>query len=278
MPYRRLPNTMPAVIRTLKTARDTYKNTPAADRALSADHWVKLDDSVPGSFLNRLLKEASDVDLALAAQAPLTSILSQTAARLTMYCSHFHQVFDLGVSRGVFPAGSRSYYGRDITATTVPDLSSYDAVAETAEKIINGEAARAAAEANGEARYDSGLRYDSGVRYPSAATAAAGTHIPMAMPSAAEVGTLLTEFNTLSNQVQAAEVNTDQQQEELSALYAEAQALAVDICDTVEFYYRKDPDDSSRRQKSARWGVVYVSDATPATPTAAPATPATPAK
>ena len=32
----------------------------------------------------------------------------------------------------------------------------------------------------------------------------------------------------------------------------------MDICDTVEFFYRKDPDASSRRQKCARWGVVYM--------------------
>jgi hypothetical protein len=29
--YRRLPNSLPSVIRTLKTARDTYKNTPAPE-------------------------------------------------------------------------------------------------------------------------------------------------------------------------------------------------------------------------------------------------------
>jgi len=29
-------------------------------------------------------------------------------------------------------------------------------------------------------------------------------------------------------------------------------------CDTVEFFYRKDPDASSRRQKAIRWGVVYL--------------------
>ena len=32
----------------------------------------------------------------------------------------------------------------------------------------------------------------------------------------------------------------------------------MDICDTVEFFYRKDPDASSRRQKAMRWGVVYL--------------------
>ena len=41
------------------------------------------------------------------------------------------------------------------------------------------------------------------------------------------------------------------------ALYTEAQALAVDICDTVEFFFRKDPDAGSRRTKCERRGVVY---------------------
>ncbi|MEO6741016.1 MAG: hypothetical protein ABIP20_12240, partial [Chthoniobacteraceae bacterium] len=57
---------------------------------------------------------------------------------------------------------------------------------------------------------------------------------------------------------QSATVNTDAQREEAGALYPEAQALAVDICDTVEFFYRADPVASSRRQKCERWGVVYV--------------------
>ncbi len=91
MPSRRLPNSMPAVIRTLKTARDAWKNTPApADRAISADQWAKLDDAAPASFLNTLLKEASDVDLALAAQAPLSTQFGQVYARLTLFVSHFH--------------------------------------------------------------------------------------------------------------------------------------------------------------------------------------------
>ena len=68
------------------------------------------------------------------------------------------------------------------------------------------------------------------------------------------------------------------QREELSALYAEAQAAAADICDTVEFYYRKDPDASSRRTKSARWGVVYFYEPseTPPAPPAGGGTPPNP--
>ncbi len=233
MPYRRLPNSMPAVLRTLKAARDTYKNTPvAADRAISAAQFALLDDALPASLLNRLIKEASDVDLAQAAQAPLTTALAQTAARLTMFVSHFHQVLDLGILRGTFAAGARGYYGRDIHATTIPDLSDYDAVQEAADRLTAGETARGIAEG--------------------------AAYVPMQLPNASEVALLDAQFHTLRSQAQAAEVRTDREQEEASALYPDAQALAVDICDTVEFFYRKDPDASSRRVKAMRWGVVYI--------------------
>ena len=68
----------------------------------------------------------------------------------------------------------------------------------------------------------------------------------------------LGEFNALRAQSRQAQTHTDTQREEAQALYPEAQALAVDICDTVEFFYRKDPNASSRRQKAMRWGVVYL--------------------
>ena len=46
------------------------------DRAITAEQWALLDDTVPASFLNVLLKEYGDVDLALATQGPLTSTLA----------------------------------------------------------------------------------------------------------------------------------------------------------------------------------------------------------
>ena len=253
MPSRRLPNSMPAVIRTLKTARDAWNNTPdATERAIAAEHWAKLDDTNPASFLNTLLKEASDVDLALAAQAPLSTQSSQVYERLTLFVSHFHQVLDMGITRGTFAVGARSYYGRDIGASTIPDLSNQVAVMEAAESVVNGETARATAEGR--------------------------THVPMALPTAAEVGALRTQFLALHNQRDQALVTTDREREELMALYAEAQALAVDICDTVEYFFRKDLDTASRRVKCQRWGVVYFygpgeTPEMPPAPTEPPPTP-----
>jgi len=252
MPSRRLPNTTPAVLRTLQTAHDTYNNTTvAAARALSTELFAQLDLTVPTSLHSRFAKEASEVDNAQAAQAPLTSDLAQKAARLTVIVSHFHQVLDLGIARGTFPVGARGYYGRDVSAGSIPDLSSYDAVADAAAKVVSGEAARATAEA--------------------------AHFVPMAMPAASEVGAQLSAFTTARQSAQQAITKTDRERDDVTALYPTAQALAVDLCETIEFFYRKDPDPASRRSKCKRWGVVYFYETNepqdPEPPTPPPPTP-----
>src|SRR5437879_2020112 len=103
MPHRRLPNSTPAILRIFRIAADTYRNTTEpTDRILSDDQWTQLDDTQRDSLHARFKKEANEVDLAKAAQAPLSDALARAAARLTMFCSHFHQVLDLGITRGAF--------------------------------------------------------------------------------------------------------------------------------------------------------------------------------
>lgn len=55
----------------------------------------------------------------------------------------------------------------------------------------------------------------------------------MALPSAAEVAPLRTQFLAVRNSCEQAVVRTDREREELMAPYTEVQALAVDICETV---------------------------------------------
>jgi hypothetical protein len=234
MPYRRLPNSFASVLRTLKNARDEYKNTPeAAERAISAEQFAWLTDTgSPESFLTRFERECSDVDRALAAQVPLSDDLSRKAAQATMFVSHFHQVFDLGVARGRFQAGAHLYYGRDASATKGPALGSYEEVKEAADAIAQGEADRAAAEGAG--------------------------FVPMSNPSAEEVLAVVAAFGEARTAAKNASKKTDKEREDAGAMYPEAQAKAVDLCDSVEFFYRNDPSASSRRTKCRRWGVVYV--------------------
>ncbi len=233
MPFRRLPNTTASVLRACKAARDQYLATPVvADRAISAAQFAQLDATVPTSLLNRFIKESSEADHALALQAPLTSATSQKAARLEMFVSHFHQALDNGITRGAFAAGSRSFYGRDVSNPVLPPMGSYEELAEAAAKVLSGELARATAE---------GALYQV-----------------MTNPTRDEVEAAAVDFNAAWAASKGALTNTDREQEEAMALYPEALALAIDLADTVEFFYRKDKVASSRRVKCRRWGVVYV--------------------
>ena len=238
MPTRRLPNTISGVVRTLTTARDAWKNYPDA-RLLNDSQWAKLDPANPQSLLARVIKEAGDVPLALAAQAPLTDASSRGLARLTLYVSHFHQVYDLGVARGVFTAGGRAYYDREVGNGTVPDLSAVAAVLEAASKIAPGELERQEKEGSG--------------------------FIPMSLPSAQEVAAVYAEVAALYSQSQVAQDFTARQKNELAALYLEAQKLAAAICNTVEYRLENDAaythlDPSARRRIARLWGVVYLYD------------------
>ena len=233
MPSRRLPNSVPTTLHVLKTARDFNVLTPLpADRAIDAATFAKLDLSAPASFLNRWLKELNDIALAKAAGTPITERLQLRKDRVALLVSHFHQVLDLGITRGAFAAGARSYYGRDAHDTRIPDLSTYEDIATAAEHVKQGEADRQTAEG--------------------------ASFIPMAMPSAAEVETARVQFKTELDLSKQADVTLDREEEEAGALYPEGLALAVDIVEQVEYFFRKDPNDASRRQKCTRWGVVYI--------------------
>jgi hypothetical protein len=235
MPSRRLPNSVPAVIRTLTAAREAWKRFPG-DRLISATHWSQLDETSPTALFSRLIKEASDVDKATAAQAPLTSTQAQAIARLTLFVSHFHQVYDLAAQRGHFIPASRAYYGRDVSATTIPPLTSQDAVLAAAEAIVKGEADRQTAEAT--------------------------AYQPMALPSAADVATILAEAKQKRAAAETAKLAADTEQNELAVLYPEAQRLAVSIINHIEFNLNERPDlDAPGRRRIARaWGVVYIND------------------
>ncbi len=191
------------------------------------------------------------MDIAIGEQGTATDAFSAARKRPAMFVSHFHQVYDLGVARDVFTAAGRSYYGRSISDTTIPDPGDDDDLADALDAIIKGEPDRQAAE---------------GVSF-----------VAMGNPSAAQVVAVRTTFNTARNPKSLALQKTDREREEASVMLPEALERCKDIYETVEYFYRKDTDDASRRTKCARWGVLYVSDPNePATPPANPPAPDNP--
>jgi hypothetical protein len=251
MPSRRLPNTTSAVVRSLTSASEAWSQFPG-NRLITPAHWAKLDPTDPASLLSRLRKEAGDVPLALATQAPLTDAFGKLLARLTLHVSHFHQVLDFAIDRGVIPAASRAFYDRDLTATTLPPLGTGAEVMAASASITTGETARATAEGT--------------------------SHVPMALPSAAQVTALRQETAAARAASETAKLYTDTQQGELATLYPEAQALAVSLINTIEYQLgeRLDLDAPGRRRIARAWGVVYINDDGTVNEETAPVTPTPP--
>ena len=272
---RRSPQSWESILLALNTASTTSVATPeVAKNPLTADHKAKIDRTVTTSFLSVVIRKAAAVEAALAAQGPITREVERLAPDLRMICAHFHQVMDFGILRQVFPSGpgARSFYGRDLTECPIPALVTYDDLEKVYKKIVSGETARATAEGPGTpATLDAGLHLDEGVR----ADSLVGGYVPMAMPSAAEVGEVGDAFSAVRVQSLLAQRKTNEAREALQELWDAALALVLDIWDTVEFFYRHDPDPSSFRAKCAEWGVVYIyvqdDEPTPPAPTPPPA-------
>ena len=210
MPTRILPDSIPTIFRCLTAAQEKYTGTAAPDRALSVAQMTLIGIG-PTSYLVRLSAADQALRLATAAQAPLSAELAVQAVRTRMFVSHFHQVLDLGIARGKFAAGARSFYGRDVHATSIPDLNTHQALAEAVLNIGAGESARATAEG--------------------------AAHVPMAMPSASEVDDAVGAFMDARTGSAAAQSNTNAKQEAVQALLAEGLSLTADVYDTVEFFY-----------------------------------------
>jgi hypothetical protein len=247
---RKIPNTVTGFIRSLKKTAKTYRNTAdVGKRAIGAALYAQINDQDPTSFLSRLILEKGQVGMAGAVRGTLTEQVKGKFEQLAMYCSHFHQVLDMGIQRGDFQAGARSFYDRDLHASAIPTFGSYDDADEGAVTIVEGETNRQTAE---------------GVNFK-----------PMALPSADDVRVLQEDFAGLRNQAQTAGTQSNQEQEEVGALFDQARALVIEVWDTVEFFFRHDLDPGSRRDKCAEWGVVYVGDPgeTPEPPPVDPPTP-----
>ncbi len=69
---------------------------------------------------------------------------------------------------------------------------------------------------------------------------------------------LVFHINTLRLQQQQATIKTNREREEVQPVFTEALLVCRDFAEITEFFFRKDLDDASRRQKCAQWGVNYI--------------------
>jgi len=233
MPARNLPRTLPSALRVMRRCREQFQMTPApAEQAIGAAIWAELNPANAAGLLRRLETEMGEAATAQAAAGPATADKQVAAVQLLQHCSHFHQVLDLAIARGRWPASVRTFYGRAAASSVLPAMGTEAELDAVADNIVRGEALRQAAEGGG--------------------------YAPMTNPTAGDVGSLYSTWRNARLTAAGAAQTADEEAEDVSELLPAALALCLDIFDSVEFFYRKETPDSSRRRKCRRWGVEYL--------------------
>lgn len=136
MPYRRLPNTDKARIRSLETAIAKIRNSDYYAPVLSPELLSKADKKLQQfkEAVDRYVKSL-DSQVNYSKSEPYQTKLKNAK----MYVSHFLTVFNMCVKRGEMKASDRKYYSIPENSGELPDMSSDIAVIRCCENTIRGE-------------------------------------------------------------------------------------------------------------------------------------------
>ncbi len=139
MPYRRLPNTDKARIRSLEKAvrktkeNDYYVPIIAPELLVRAEKMLISFKEANSKYINCVEKQM---------EFSRSGIYQTKLKTARMYVSHFITVFNLCVKRGEFKTTDRIYYSMTANQSELPDLSSDISVLRWCENIIRGESTR----------------------------------------------------------------------------------------------------------------------------------------
>ncbi|MGN1374920.1 MAG: hypothetical protein ACI4V5_00035 [Prevotella sp.] len=137
MPYRRLPKTDAARLRSLKTILDDNSLYTAENRFIE---WKTLSDA--RIVYNKLCTAVEQVKTSVSARRRTISNGMKYQRNATMYVSHFLQVLMMSVERGEIKRPNLDLYGIERDATTLPNFRNATGTIEWGDKIIAGEKAR----------------------------------------------------------------------------------------------------------------------------------------
>lgn len=140
MPYRRLPNTDQARLRTLKQAiAEHNRQTNVNDLTIS----YKLINNAK-VYLNNFEKTLAQYQQALDSQISANKNYQHVVKNARLYISHFIQVLNLSITRNEIKKDHKAFYKLDPDNFAVPDLSTEGSLMKWGQNLINGEAERMA--------------------------------------------------------------------------------------------------------------------------------------
>ena len=141
MPYRRLPNTDKARIRSLETAINKMRNSDYYAPVMSPELFNRADKKL-AQFKEAVERYVNSLETQV--NYSKSEAYQDRLKNAKMYVSHFLTVFNMCVKRGEMKASDREFYSIPGNSGELPDMSSDIAVIRCCENTINGEKARTA--------------------------------------------------------------------------------------------------------------------------------------
>ena len=224
MPYRRLPKTDQARIRTLRMAIDSSVQNGVYMNVLSHNTYYKAK-----TFLERFVREVDIYKKSVSEQSSKRGNQKYEAAlkRARMYVSHFIQVLSMSIMRGEIARAKRAYYGLPENEDSLPNLLSETAVLEWGQRIIDGERRRQA---------------EGGV--------------PIYNPTMGRVSVEFETFRQMYRQQQMLQQRTSDALRNIAGMRPEGDKIILDVWSEIEAKFSA-LESSERIKHCASYGVIY---------------------
>ncbi len=221
MPYRRLPNTDQARLRTLQTAILMGQQKETDELAFSSKSLNRLRGFYT-SFETTIIHHK----LARKQQEKSSATYLEAARKARLYLSHFIQVLNFAIQRGDMKPSVRDFFG--FSDKKMPSLILDLEVFEWGKKIIEGEHKRINHGGN-----------------------------PLYNPSIALVKVKYDQFTDAYHFQKTLQNNTARWTAKVADLRKEADEIILDIWNEVEERFSDLPDDL-KREKASEYGLIYV--------------------
>ncbi len=219
MPYRRLPNTDNARIKSLRTILDKKRNslyTEISVDIIAAERVLRTFENAQSMYKESLAKQASE-----------NRKFQKYIKNAKLYISHFIQVLNLCIIRGEIKKQVKSSYNLDLDNYSVPDLSSNEAILQWGKNVVEGD----------QERQRSG-----------------GT--PIYNPTIARVNVAYSQFKDAYFSQKTYQKQTARLLESLSSQRGDIDSLICDLWNQVEAMFADLPP-VKRIEKCKEFGLIY---------------------
>lgn len=223
MPYRRLPNTDSARLKSLKAAYAKGKDLPPFKLAFSAGSFRNIQKVLP-LFENAISEHKNALNI----QAEKNKEYQRRLKKVRIYISHFIQVVNLAILRGDLLPDTRNYFGLEEEEKKVPSLVSEEEVILWGEKLIAGE----------QKRRNKGLN-------------------PITNPTIAVLKVHFDKFMEYHNYQLSLKNRSQRAQDQLNEKRSQVDGVIQQIWNEVEGSFNDLPEEM-RRDKATDYGLVYV--------------------